>query len=106
MIKSPTLMLGYYEDEEETKKVIDEDGYFNAGDIGYIDDDGYIFITGRSKNVIVTQNGKNIYPEEIEMLLDKVDEIKESMVYGKKPEANSRREEKRIDYYCKGYSRL
>ena len=91
LIKSPTLMLGYYEDEEETKKVIDEDGYFNAGDIGYIDDDGYIFITGRSKNVIVTQNGKNIYPEEIEMLLDKVDEIKESMVYGKKPDANSRR---------------
>ncbi len=96
LIKSPTLMLGYYEDEEETKKVIDEDGYFNAGDIGYIDDDGYIFITGRSKNVIVTQNGKNIYPEEIEMLLDKVDEIKESMVYGKKPEANSRREEKEL----------
>lgn len=96
LIKSPTLMLGYYEDEEETKKVIDEDGYFNAGDIGYIDDNGYIFITGRSKNVIVTQNGKNIYPEEIEMLLDKVDEIKESMVYGKKPEANSRREEKEL----------
>ena len=96
LIKSPTLMLGYYEDEEETKKVIDEEGYFNAGDIGYIDDDGYIFITGRSKNVIVTQNGKNIYPEEIEMLLDKVDEIKESMVYGKKPDANSRREEKEL----------
>ena len=96
LIKSPTLMLGYYEDEEETKKVIDEDGYFNAGDIGYIDDDGYIFITGRSKNVIVTQNGKNIYPEEIEMLLDKVDEIKESMVYGKKPDADSKKEEKEL----------
>ena len=96
LIKSPTLMLGYYEDEEETKKVIDEDGYFNAGDIGYIDEDGYIFITGRSKNVIVTQNGKNIYPEEIEMLLDKVDEIKESMVYGKKPDANSKKEEKEL----------
>ena len=96
LIKTPTLMMGYYEDEEETKKVIDEDGYFNAGDIGYIDNDGYIFITGRSKNVIVTQNGKNIYPEEIEMLLDKVDEIKESMVYGKKPEADSRKEEKEL----------
>ena len=96
LIKSPTLMLGYYEDEEETKKVIDEEGYFNAGDIGYIDEDGYIFITGRSKNVIVTQNGKNIYPEEIEMLLDKVDEIKESMVYGKKPDANSKKEEKEL----------
>ena len=96
LIKSPTLMLGYYEDEEETKKVIDDEGYFNAGDIGYIDEDGYIFITGRSKNVIVTQNGKNIYPEEIEMLLDKVDEIKESMVYGKKPDANSKKEEKEL----------
>ena len=96
LIKTPTLMMGYYEDEEETKKVIDEDGYFNSGDIGYIDEDGYIFITGRSKNVIVTQNGKNIYPEEIEMLLDKIDEIKESMVYGKKPEADSRKEEKEL----------
>ena len=96
LIKSPTLMMGYYENEEETRKVIDEDGYFNSGDIGYIDEDGYIFITGRSKNVIVTQNGKNIYPEEIEMLLDKVDEIKESMVYGKKPDANSKKEEKEL----------
>ena len=96
LIKSPTLMMGYYEDEEETKRAIDSDGYFRSGDIGYIDKDGFIFITGRSKNVIVTQNGKNIYPEEIEMLLDKVDEIKESMVYGKKPEANSRREEKEL----------
>ena len=96
LIKSPTLMMGYYEAEEETKKVIDEDGYFNSGDIGYINEEGYIFITGRSKNVIVTQNGKNIYPEEIEMILDKVDEIKESMIYGKKPEANSRKEEKEL----------
>lgn len=96
LIKSPTLMIGYYEDEEETKKAIDEDGYFHSGDIGYVDDEGYVFITGRSKNVIVTQNGKNIYPEEIEMLLDKVDEIKESMVYGKKPEYNSKKEEKEL----------
>ncbi len=96
LIKTPTLMMGYYEDEEETKKVIDEDGYFNSGDIGYIDEDGFIFITGRSKNVIVTQNGKNIYPEEIEMILDKVDEIKESMIYGKKPEENSKKEEKEL----------
>lgn len=96
LIKTPTLMMGYYEDEEETRKAIDEDGYFHSGDIGYIDQDGFIFITGRSKNVIVTQNGKNIYPEEIEMLLDKVDEIKESMVYGKKPDADSKKEEKEL----------
>lgn len=80
-IKGKTVMLGYYENEEATKEVM-HDGWFNAGDIGYIED-GFLYITGRSKNVIVTQNGKNIYPEEIELLLGKVDEIKECMVYGK-----------------------
>ena len=86
LIKTPTLMLGYYEDEEATKEVMTEDGYFRSGDIGYVDNDGFIFVTGRCKNVIVTQNGKNIYPEEIEMLLEKIPEIKEVMVYGKSPE--------------------
>lgn len=88
LIKSPTLMLGYYEDEEATKEVMTEDGYFRTGDIGYVDDDKFVYITGRSKNVIVTQNGKNIYPEEIETLLVKVPEISEVMVYGKAPEGN------------------
>ena len=96
LIKTPTLMIGYYEDEEETKKVIDNEGYFHTGDIGYLDKDGYIVLTGRSKNVIVTQNGKNIYPEEIEMMLEKIDEIKEVMVYGKKPEKDSKKEEKEL----------
>jgi len=81
-IKSKTLMLGYYENEEATNEVM-HDGWFNAGDIAYMDEDGFLFITGRTKNVIVTQNGKNIYPEEIELLLGKVEEIKECMVYGK-----------------------
>lgn len=93
LIKTPTLMMGYYEDEEETKKVIDEQGYFHSGDLGYIDKDGYIFITGRSKNVIVTQNGKNIYPEEIELLLSKIPEIKECMVYGKPDERDTNNKE-------------
>ena len=87
LIKSSTLMLGYYENEEATKEVV-KDGWFNSGDIGYIDKDGFLFITGRSKNVIVTQNGKNIYPEEIEQMLSKIPEIKESMVYGKEEEGN------------------
>lgn len=87
LIKSPTLMLGYYEDEEATKEVMTEDGFFRTGDVGYMDKENYIYITGRSKNVIVTQNGKNIYPEEIEMLLDKVPEIKETMVYGKEEDS-------------------
>ena len=85
MIKSKTLMLGYYENEEATKEAI-EDGWFHSGDIGYLDEDGFLYITGRSKNVIVTQNGKNIYPEEIELLLGQIEEIKECMVYGKEVE--------------------
>ena len=83
LIKSDTLMLGYYEDEAATKEAI-VDGYFHSGDIGYLDDEGFLYITGRCKNVIVTQNGKNIYPEEIELMLGDIPEIKESMVYGKK----------------------
>ena len=88
LIKSPTLMIGYYENEEKTKEVINSDGYFYSGDIGYIDENNNIFITGRSKNVIVTQNGKNIYPEEIENLLSNIAEIKDVMVYGKNPEGD------------------
>ncbi len=85
LISSKTLMLGYYEDEQATKEAIfEKDGkrWFHSGDIGYMDKDGFLYITGRSKNVIVTQNGKNIYPEEIELMLSKHTEIKECMVYG------------------------
>lgn len=82
-IKSSTLMLGYYENEEATNEAV-KDGWFNSGDIGYQDKDGFIYITGRSKNVIVTANGKNIYPEEIELILQKeIPYISECMVYGK-----------------------
>lgn len=81
-IKGKTVMLGYYEDPEATAAVMNGE-WFNSGDIGYLDEDGFLYITGRSKNVIVTQNGKNIYPEEIESLLSRVAEIKENMVYGK-----------------------
>ena len=90
LIKTPTLMLGYYEDEEATKSVIE---WFHSGDIGYLDKDGFLYITGRSKNVIVTQNGKNIYPEEIELLLSHVPEIKECMVYGKEDEKDKSNKE-------------
>ena len=83
LIKGPTVMLGYYENEAATEEVMD-DGYFASGDIGRIDNDGYIYITGRIKNVIVTQNGKNIYPEEIETMLADIPEILECIVYGKK----------------------
>ena len=90
LIKSETLMIGYYEDKEATNEAIkvDENGdrWFHSGDVGYLDNDGFLYITGRSKNVIVTQNGKNIYPEEIELMLGDITEIKECMVYGKEVE--------------------
>ncbi|MBE6020250.1 MAG: long-chain fatty acid--CoA ligase [Clostridiales bacterium] len=76
-------MIGYYEAPEETEKVILEDGWFATGDYGFMDDEGYLHITGRKKNVIVTKNGKNIFPEELEYLLNKSDYIKESVVWGK-----------------------
>lgn len=76
-------MIGYYEDPEETSKVILKDGWFATGDYGFIDNDGYLHVTGRKKNVIVTKNGKNIFPEELEYLLDKSEYIKESVVWGK-----------------------
>ena len=81
-IKGKNVMLGYYEMEEETNKVL-KDGWFYSGDLGYMDKDGYIFITGRKKNVIVLKNGKNIYPEEIEALLVKLPYVAEVMVFGK-----------------------
>ena len=90
LIKSETLMLGYYEDKEATDEAIEVDKngdrWFHSGDVGYLDNDGFLYITGRSKNVIVTQNGKNIYPEEIELMLNDLPEIKECMVYGKEVE--------------------
>ncbi len=81
MVKGPNVMLGYYEDEEETKKVLKK-GWFYTGDIGYFDNQGNLVISGRTKNVIVTQNGKNIYPEEIENYINKIPLVFESMVYG------------------------
>ena len=80
--KGSSVMLGYYQDPEATAKVI-KDGWFYTGDQGFIDSDNFVHITGRKKNVIVTKNGKNIYPEEIETLLNRSPYIKESLVYGK-----------------------
>lgn len=80
--KAPTVMLGYYGNEEATSEVL-KDGWFYTGDLGYIDKDGYLFVTGRKKDVIVLKNGKNIYPEELEILINKLPYVEESMVFGK-----------------------
>ena len=75
-------MLGYYNNEEATKETL-EDGWLHTGDLAKIDKDGYIFISGRKKFVIVLKNGKNIYPEELEALINEIPGVKESFVYGK-----------------------
>lgn len=79
-IKGPMVMLGYYKNEEATNAVFDYDGWFHTGDLASVDKDGYYYICGRSKNVIVTSNGKNVYPEELEALLMKETAVKECMV--------------------------
>ena len=81
IVKGPNVMLGYYEDEEKTKQTI-IDGWFHTGDLGKIDENGYLYITGRCKSVIVTKNGKNIYPEEVEYYLNDSPLISESLVLG------------------------
>lgn len=83
MAKGPTIMLGYYNNEEATKETIEPDGWLHTGDLARIDKDGFIYITGRKKYVIVLKNGKNIYPEELEALVNKIEGIKESFVYGR-----------------------
>ena len=81
IVKGPNVMLGYYEDEEKTKQTI-IDGWFHTGDLGKIDKNGYLYITGRCKSVIVTKNGKNIYPEEVEYYLNDSPLISEALVLG------------------------
>ncbi len=80
-VKGDNVMMGYYQMEEETAKVI-KDGWLHTGDLGKIDDEGYAYITGRAKNVIITKNGKNIYPEEIEYNINNIPFVLECMVYG------------------------
>lgn len=87
IVKGPNVMLGYYKDEEATKEAI-RDGWFYTGDLGKIDENGFLYITGRSKSVIVTTNGKNIYPEELEYYLNEEETIAEAIVLGVEDEKN------------------
>jgi len=80
--RGPMIMKGYYENPEATREAIDEEGFLHTGDLGYRDKDGYLYICGRAKNLIVTPAGKNVYPEEVEFALNRSPFILESMVYG------------------------
>ena len=80
--KGPNIMLGYYKNEEETNKAL-RDGWLYTGDYGYIDEDGFVFITGRKNDIIVLRNGKNVYPQEIEFLINKLPYVDESIVYSR-----------------------
>lgn len=82
LVKGPNVMLGYYNDEEKTKNTF-EDGWFKTGDFGYVDEDGFLFITGRKNDIIVLRNGKNIYPQEIEFLITKLPYVAECMVFSR-----------------------
>jgi len=81
-VKGPNVMLGYYENEEATKEVLKE-GWFYTGDLAYYDKEGYLFLAGRKKDMIVLKNGKNIFPEEMESLVNKIEGVKESFIFGK-----------------------
>lgn len=81
-VKAPTVMLGYVDNPEATAEVL-KDGWFYTGDLGYFDKDGFLFITGRKKDVIVLKNGKNIFPEELEILIQHLPYVSESMVFGR-----------------------
>ncbi len=82
IVQGPNVMLEYYENRNETRKAI-QDGWFHTGDLARIDEEGYIFICGRKKSVIVLKNGKNIFPEEMENLINRIEGIEESFIYGK-----------------------
>lgn len=85
-VKGDNVMLGYMNNDEANAAAFTEDGWFRTGDVGYMDKDGYVYITGRAKSVIVLDNGKNVFPEEIEEYLEKIEEIAESVVVGREEE--------------------
>ncbi len=82
LVKGPNIMLEYFEDRKATKEAI-KDGWFHTGDLAKVDEEGYITICGRKKSVIVLKNGKNIFPEEMENLVNKIEGVSESFIFGK-----------------------
>ncbi len=91
-VKGPNVMLGYYKDPQATAAVFDEEGYFRTGDFGRLDEDGWLYITGRLKNLIILSNGKNVYPEEIETELSRIYGVNEVVVYAGESRSDAKRE--------------
>ncbi len=91
-VKGPNVMLGYYDDPEATAAAFDSEGYFRTGDYGKLDEDGWIYITGRKKNLIIFSNGKNVYPEEIETEITRIRGVREVVVYAGESRKNRDRE--------------
>ena len=91
-VKGPNVMMGYYEEPEATAAVIDEDGFFHTGDYGKLDEDGWLYITGRKKNLIIFSNGKNVYPEEIETEISRIRGVLEVVVYAGESKKNPEKE--------------
>ena len=81
-VKGDNICIGYYNDEENTKALFDEDGYLRTGDLGYLDDENYLYLKGRAKNIIVTEGGKNVFPEEIEDMFQLYGEIDQILIRG------------------------
>ena len=84
LVKGENVMLGYYKNEEETQKALDKDGWLHTGDLGIIDKDGYLFIKGRSKSMILSSTGQNVYPEEIESKFNNFPLVGECVVVSRK----------------------
>ncbi len=91
-VKGPNVMMGYYEEPEATAAVIDSDGFFHTGDYGKLDDEGWLYITGRKKNLIIFSNGKNVYPEEIETEISRIRGVLEVVVYAGESKSNPDKE--------------
>ncbi len=91
-VKGPNVMLGYYKDPDASAAAFDEEGFFKTGDYGYLDEDGWIYITGRMKNLIIFSNGKNVYPEEIETEISRVRGVNEVVVYAGESKKNPEKE--------------
>ncbi len=91
-VRGPNVMLGYYNDPAATVAVFDEEGFFRTGDFGRLDEDGWLYITGRLKNLIILSNGKNVYPEEIEAEIARLDTVEEVIVYAGESRSNRHKE--------------